>query len=288
MQFYLGPLGDLRALPVIERDQKVDAPAAATIGEHTSLTGARTVDRMGPHRRTWQLSWVYLSPDEVDDIDSIRRGLLGSPLWLVDPQRPNLAAPQVATAGTERRTVDGWTSTAGARRWKRLEARPAGVRAVGAIEWERATIADTLSVGRTLTALRTPLLRDGLPVSVAARIRRTSTVATQVRAGIDLFHADGSRTTVLAAAVTPAQNEWIDLPLSTTPPSTAVAFAPCWSVEAGQPASVFQIAAVRCGYGSTPPAPSTGGGAALVYPRAMPETYRWQDQSDAGLTLVEM
>lgn len=289
MYFHLGALGDLRELPPIERDQTVDATAAATIGEHVSLTGARIIDRLGPHRRVWELTWVYLTRDQVDEIDSLRRGLLGWPLWLVDPQRPNLAPPQVATAGTERRSTAGWTSQAGARRWVQLPTVPnATVRSVGAIEWERATIADVLSVGRSTTTQRTPLLPGSGPVSVSAYLRRTSAAAAQVQVGIDFWLADGNRSTSLATATTPGQNVWIDLGHSATPPAGAVAFSPVWTVAAGQPSSIFQISGVRVGYGATPPAPSTGGGTALVYPRTLPETYPSQDEISCGLTLVEM
>lgn len=288
MYFYLGPLGDLRELPPIERTETVSADADAPISEHVSLSGARVLDRMGPHRRTWDLSWMYLAPDEVDEIDSLRRGLLGAPLWLVDPQRPNLAAPQVATAGTERRSTDGWTSQAGARRWKLLDTRPPGVRSVGAIEWERATIADILSVGRSTPTQRTPLLPGGGPVSVSGYLRRTSATATQVQVGIDFWLADGNRSTTLAAVTTPALNVWTDLGYSATPPAGAVAFSPVWSVAAGQPASIMQITGVRTGHHATAPAPSVGGGAALVYPRKLPETYPSQDEISCGLTLVEM
>lgn len=288
MYFHLGPLGDLRELPPIERDQNVDAAADAPAVEHVSLTGARIVDRLGPHRRVWDLSWVYLAPDEVDVIDSLRRGLLGSPLWLIDPQRPNLAAPQVATAGTERRSTDGWTSSAGARRWKRLEALPPGVRAVGAIEWERATVADVLSTGRSTAAQRIPLLPYGGPVSVSSYLRRTSVVSTQVAIGIDWFTATGTRTTSLAPVVAPPQNTWVDVGHTATPPAGAVSFAPVWSVAAGQPASKFDVTGVRAGHGPTVPSPSVGGGAAQVYPRAMPENYPSQDETSCSLTLVEM
>jgi len=288
--FSLGALGDLRELPPIERDQVVQGTAEAPTSEHVSLTGARILDRLGPHRRTWELSWVLLTPDEADEIDSLRRGLLGWPLWLIDPQRPNLLAPQVATAGSERRSTDGWTSQAGARRWKQLDTRPdPSVQAVGAIEWERATIADVLSVGRSTPAQRVPLLPNGAAVSVASWLRRTSPLSAQVQLGIDWWAVDGSRTTTFASAVSPAtQNAWLDLSYSGVPPAGSVAFSPVWSVAAGQPASIFQVAGVRAGHGPVPPAPSVGGGSALVYPRALSETYPSQDEISCGLTLVEM
>lgn len=289
MYFHLGPLGDLRELPPIERDQTPGATAEAPVSEHVSLTGSRVLDRLGPHRRVWELSWVLLGPDEVDEIDALRRGTLGWPLWLIDPQRPNLAPAQVATAGAERRSTAGWTSQAGARRWKQLSARPdPSVRSVGAIEWERATIADTLSVGRSTSSQRVPLLPYGGPVSVAAWVQRTSPLAAQVQVGIDWWYSDGSRASTFATATAPGLNTWVDLSYTATPPATAVAFSPVWSVAAGQPASIFQIAGVRCGHGATPPDPSSGGGSAQVYPRNLPESYVGQELTNCGLTLVEM
>ncbi len=291
MYFYLGPLGGLRELPPIERDQQVAADADAPLAEHVSLTGARIVDRMGPHRRVWDLSWVYLTPDEVDEIDSLRRGLLGTPLWLIDPQRPNLATPQVATAGTERRSTDGWRSQAGARRWVRLPAaaRPTAVRAVGAIEWERATVADFLDVGFTTPANRTPVAPGGGPVSVAGYLRRTTASAVQVQIGVEQFDAAGNYLRLTQGPpITLTQNTWVDMSYTHTPAADVASFAPYWFINAGQPASIHQVTGVRCGYGTQPPAPSVGGGAAQVYPRAMPENYPSLGEIDTGITLVEM
>ena len=288
MQFYLGPLGDLRALPVIERDQTVEAAAGAVLAEHESLSGSRTVQRMGPHRRTWDLSWVYLTLDEADEIDALRRGLLGSPLWLVDPNRPNLLPPQIATAGCERRSTAGWTSSSGLRSWRRVTDLPARVRPRmnGVIEWERtSTTVGALSVGRNTRAQQTPALPHGGMVVVAGWVRRTSATPSAVRFGLDVWNAAGARSTYLGSSVTPGG--WVDLTYTMMLPPGSAAFSPVWLVDAGQPAATLQVTAPRAGYGAIAPDPSSGGGAAVVYVRNMPETYPSLGEVSTGLTLVE-
>lgn len=288
MYFHLGPLGDLRALPPIESDATVDASAAGPFAEHVSLYGSRTIDRLGPRRRTWALQWSYLVATEIDELGALAGGLLGGPLWVVDPSRPNLLPTQVATAGTERRSADGWTVVNGSRTWVRLTARPPGVQSIGAIAWSRATITDVLSVGRTTVRQRVPLRAGDTTVSVAASLARVSSVAVAVAIGIDAWDADGDLTTSFATPVTVGSN-WSVLTHSWTVPAGTVSFAPVWSIAAGQPTSTVLVAGVRAGYGATPPAASSGGGVARVYVPGdgFTETEVSEGDWNAAMKLVE-
>lgn len=290
MWFRLGPVGDLRSIPPVERDQSVDVDSDAPVAEHVTLTGARSQDRMGVVRSTWVLPWPYLTPAEVREVDAMRRGLLGGPLWLIDPLEPNVAPAAVATVGTERKGGDGWTAESGSRGWARATVPPpAGVDNVGVMQWSRSTIADTLSTGRSTVEQRVPLLPEGGPVSAASMVRLTTGSPIQVRFGIDLWDAADTRTTSLAPVVTlPAgQTTYVELAHTVTPPSTAVTWAPVWTVAAGQPASTVQVRAVSMGYGSTPPPYSLGGGAARVFIRALSTTYDDDETITAKLTVVE-
>lgn len=293
MIFYLGPLGDLRALPPIESDQTVDATADAPVGEHRSLSGSRTQDRLGPHRRVWQLNWVYLEVDDTDLIDALRRGHLGSPLWLLDPQRPNLAPAQIASAGSERGSADGWETQTGTPRWKPAlldpATRPDGVRPVGVIEWTRATAADDLSVGRAHPAQRAPTPPGGAPVAASSWARVVSDTAVELAVGIETWDQDGTAIPqfVLDPVTLTPGDPWVELPVTTEPTGPAASFAPYWSIAAAQPTCTVQVCGIRYGHGSTPPAPSSGGGSAQVFVREMPETYPGQDEISSSLTLVE-
>ena len=150
MLFYLGVAGDLRELPIIETTQQVVATRTQPGGQHTSVDGTVTKHVLGRRRGSWALSWVRLTADQFALLSALQGGLLGLPLRLIDPERPNLAHPRLATGGTEEGSTDGWLASAGALTWLPITDPPAGVLAKGAIAWQRTTTgAGDLAPGRT-------------------------------------------------------------------------------------------------------------------------------------------
>lgn len=286
MYFYLGPPGRMFALPVIERDGEVPAGRTAPVGTFTSLKGAKSQDRLGPYRGAWELPYVYLGRAEYDLLDALRRGHLGGPLRLIDPQFPNLLPAQIATGGTDESSALGWSTIAGSRRFVRPQSIPLDLLAIGAIEWTKAAAQDELATGRDVSTYRMPTPPNGGPVTVAARMLRADVPAElAILPGIDSWNAAGARTTTLAAARTVA-GSWGDVVSTVTPPAGAVEWSPMWRAPAGT-AAVLDVAGVRAGHGTTAPGPDRGGGSAEVLIVDLPLTYPSQDEFSFVLKLEE-
>lgn len=263
MIFHLGPLGDLQELPIIERDVEPTASSDAPGAEFVSLKGARSRDRIGPHRASWELEWKYLTVDEYDVLDALRRGHMGGPLWVVDPNVPNLANAQIATGGTEERSVRGWSTVSGARRWLRPATRQADVRERGAVEWTKATAQDELATGREREEYRVPTPPDGGPMVVGARMLRSDAPAgVLVQPGVDLWTPAGSRSTSVLAAGRTVTGVWTDVVFRIASTAGFASLAPMW--RAGAYSAGFYVAAVRVAWGTELPRPSRGGGSAVV------------------------
>lgn len=286
MLFYLGPVGRLFALPEIEHDIEPDATGESPGSIFTSATGARSQERTGPSRRTWDLEWKYFTRAEFDILDALRRGHLGGPLRLLDPSLPNLANAQIATGGTEQRSVYGWSTVAGSRKWVRPSSIPLDLLAVGAIEWTKATAQDDLATGREVPAYRIPAPPEGGPVSVAARMMRVDTPgAVAVTPGVDSWDAAGARSSTFVADQS-VTGTWSDQPYALELPAGAVEWAPVWRIGSGV-AAALNVAGVRAGFGEVPPAPDRGGGAPVVLITELPQSYPSQDEFSFAATLVE-
>lgn len=103
--FYVGPLGGLRALP--STAAKVETPLSLIGGTHTSLTGAYTRDVFG-YKRSWSFDFPGLTRTEAVYVEALQRNLVPGPLYLIDPRRPNRLPEQIASGGSLLRTPDGF------------------------------------------------------------------------------------------------------------------------------------------------------------------------------------
>lgn len=285
MEFWLGPVGDLRQLPIVEWTERVTATREPAGGIAAALSGARTRYIMGRARGTWTIPWRYLDAGQVALLSALRAGRLGGPLRLVDPERPNLAHPQLATGGTEEQDTSGWAATNDALDWHWIADPPAGVLANGAITWTRSTTAaGDLAPGRAGHAYRAPA-RGTEVMSIGMWVRATSgTVAAAF--GVDHFNAAGVPTTVVGSAAT-VPSTWTQATTTWTPVAGQFAVAPALRIASGQPASVIEITGVQIAYGSTLGSWSEGGGAPVVLIDSLPEDRPWAGETDASLTLVE-
>lgn len=140
-QFYVGPLGDLLALPGVESG--VDTPLAVIGGTHTSLTGAYTRDVFG-YKRSWTWTYPMLTDRQARHVEALQRNLVPGPLYLIDPRRRNRLPEQIASAGSLLRTPDGFIpSNTTATVWRRLGHAPADPATLparhilrGCLEWQ--------------------------------------------------------------------------------------------------------------------------------------------------------
>jgi len=100
--WYLGWLGDMRALPVPETG--FDLSEERYGGVHQALNGARTMDTTG-FRQQFKFDFKYLSDDELQWLRSLYLGNVTEPLYLINPLRKNLLSAQAST-GTWHATLD--------------------------------------------------------------------------------------------------------------------------------------------------------------------------------------
>jgi hypothetical protein len=100
--WYLGWLGDMRALPVPETG--FDMTEERYGGVHQALNGARTMDVTG-YRQKFNMDFKYLSEDEYLWLRSLYLGNVTEPLYLMNPLRKNLLSAQAST-GTWHTTLD--------------------------------------------------------------------------------------------------------------------------------------------------------------------------------------
>lgn len=100
--WYLGWLGDMRALPSPEPD--FDMTEVRYGGVHQALNGARTMDTTG-YRQQFKFDFKYLSESEYQWLRALYLGNVTEPLYLMNPLRKNLLSPQAST-GTWHTTLD--------------------------------------------------------------------------------------------------------------------------------------------------------------------------------------
>lgn len=84
--WYLGPLGDMRALVCPEPNIKTTEVRFG--GIHQGLSGARTIDVTGI-KAEYQFSWTYLEEAEWNWLRAMHTRLIPGPFRLIDPLRKN-------------------------------------------------------------------------------------------------------------------------------------------------------------------------------------------------------
>ncbi len=92
--WYLGWLGDMRALPTPEIG--LDMSEVRMGGVHQGLNGARTVDILG-FRTQFDMDFKYLSEDEYAWLRAMHTRFVREPLYLINPLRKNLLSQQAST-----------------------------------------------------------------------------------------------------------------------------------------------------------------------------------------------
>lgn len=108
-RMYVGPLGNLRALPGHPSVRPPDVYQTIPGAVHESLSGARSLDRFGRPRRAWNLVWEMITEDVEVAIQAIMRGSAQAPLYLLDPRKRNCLAEDVSTGGSSTVGSDSFT-----------------------------------------------------------------------------------------------------------------------------------------------------------------------------------
>lgn len=107
--WYLGPIGDLRALTCPEVDIEINPKRYG--GIHQGLSGARVVDITG-WRNDYKLEFKYLTPDEFSWLEACYMQVVPGPHYLINPLKRNLISAQSSAmqSGKLGVTVGGTTA----------------------------------------------------------------------------------------------------------------------------------------------------------------------------------
>lgn len=89
--FYLGWLGDMRAIPTPEVE--FNNTETRYGGTHVALNGAKTVDTIGV-RQSYDFNFKYLTDADYQFFRALHTRLITEPVYLINPMRKNLLSQQ--------------------------------------------------------------------------------------------------------------------------------------------------------------------------------------------------
>lgn len=114
MTIYLGPVGNLIALPSIGRDIKADLQQPTAVHQIAGPKGGRVVDRIGAAKRTYALAREHLTADELGVLEALYLGAYGpGPYVLVEPWRRNQLSANQSTGTDVSADTTGFVANAG-------------------------------------------------------------------------------------------------------------------------------------------------------------------------------
>lgn len=107
--FYLGKPGTMVGLP--DPLPGASNPATRTSMARSTIGGGRVVSfTPGPPRRTWDMQWQHLDPDQAASLEGFFVGAYGQgPFALIDSARRNLLSANVSTATSSDASASGFT-----------------------------------------------------------------------------------------------------------------------------------------------------------------------------------
>lgn len=111
LRYYLGPLGNVKALPpMVGGSVYPEAPIRIPGGVHTALSGRVTTDRSGIPKRSWVMTWENLTEVDRLQIDAAIYRSAGLPLRLIDPRSSNRLPADASTGGSLTLGTSAFTS----------------------------------------------------------------------------------------------------------------------------------------------------------------------------------
>lgn len=114
MTIYLGPVGNLVALPSIGRGIKADLQRPTAVHQIAGSRGGRVVDVTGPAKRTYGLEREHLTLDELATLEALYLGAYGpGPFVLLEPWRRNLLSANQSSGTDVLRDATGFVAATG-------------------------------------------------------------------------------------------------------------------------------------------------------------------------------
>ena len=189
-------------------------------GVSIGLDGTATQQVLG-HRRSWQLDWITLSPDDVAPLRAWYLGLAGDvDLRVIDPRARNRLSRNGSAGGSYGGDTTGFTATAGTLTHAAVTDYPASLVGLvaGAVAWSvPLSTAATLRVDDTV---RVPLIA-GETITVSVLVKGT----LGAQAGVRQYTSAGATTDSLASSVTLGSWAWLSHTLTPTADQTSASLA---------------------------------------------------------------
>lgn len=268
--WYLGPLGDLRALTCPEPGITVTLVRYG--GVHQGLSGARTIDVTG-HKHEYSFEWRWLDMAEKTWLDALHTRHIPGPFRLLDPLRRNRLSTQAVsfsgsavTIPTATRTwVTDWPTVAGP-----------GYRSLRVSNWGAEQNTVTFDLG-----IKTAILPEE---QVVGSIYLKSDAAVSARIGFEWFDRAGGLvgTNYNTANIT---TSWQRFSLFRVAPVGAVSAT--FQFRGQTYTTPVQLAAPQFQGGSAPTAWELGGGAPVVHLDQLTTTSPRYPLFDCSMTLLE-
>ncbi|WP_367137887.1 hypothetical protein [Saccharothrix sp. HUAS TT1] len=273
--WYLGPLGNVRALEVPEPGIGITLTRFG--GFHQGLSGARTLDVTG-HRYSYSFEWRNLDPSEYQWLEALHARLIQGPFRLLNPMKKNRLSVQASTlviAGTQ----GGITGNPGTYRYETDWPNAAGA---GARSLRISTFGEE-AFTRFDDAIPTPVLPDE---EITVSLYLKGEAATSVELCLDWYGV--SRQDYLSTSArypVAVTTSWERFSFTITPPAGAGgAVLNFVNQDDTQP---VRLAAPQIEPGDTATAFEVGGGSPVVLLDQLSGSSRIFPLTDCSLTLME-
>lgn len=276
--WYLGWLGELRALPIPE-------PGLTTTekrfgGVHESLNGARAVDVTG-FRTEYRFTFPYLSEDGYRWLRALYLRHIRGPHYLINPLRTNLLSPQCSTGYVHGIRDYGWQALGLSVDYVQDFPPTAGIPGNRACR-----VVNSAASGS--------LIADGNKKFIPVIPGEDVTFSTYLRADAPttltmfLDHIDTSGNVVPGGATRSVNvpTSWTRFLLTHTPTVEAAAVRPGFSFSAAQTYDTA-FAAPQVEYGTSATGVDLGGGSTKVLIDQITSTSPQFPLSDVSVTLLE-
>jgi hypothetical protein len=267
--WYLGPLGELRALPVPEPGMEIIQVRYG--GTHQGLSGARVQDTTG-RRVEYNLEFEYLNRAEYFWIDAMFTGHVPGPYRLLDPLKKNRLSPPSTHLGRGIGMEDVLT-------YSRSYPPQVGIpgRSYVLSGWESSTYTITFEPGKATVVLP----NETITASIYLRANTTHGATLQMQ----MLDAD---LVVLDTQSVPASltADWARFSITRTVPTGCAAIR--FRVMLGSANTAVYMAAPQVEAGSVATAWETGGGAPVVVIDQMPASSPIFPLRNCSLKLLEV
>jgi len=275
--WYLGPIGDLRALSCPEPD--ISMPVERYGGVHQGLSGARQADITG-FRQNIPLEFTYMDYSEWSWLEALHTRLVPGPYYLVNPMKKNRLVLESSFPKAGGGTARGAELSVGAS--LRQADWPTGVGAGGwSVKWFNRSGSGFFRIARNNPAAVLP----GEQVTVSAYFKASA--AINIGKYIDYYDRSGQNGGTGFIGYTPITTAWTRVSHTVTVPAGIGAIDPVWFAQAADSGVDISIAAAQVEAGPTATNWELGGGSMKTVIDQMPAVSPIYPLTNVTVNLLE-